>query len=302
MSAQTTTTCTATVEAKNARTVEKASGVFVDAKFRGIQNLDFVDQALLSMIERFEKNGRTNVSYMANMVSQSRENISRRLRKLCDRELLVRTEQAKDRTLYQVTDLAKEQAANYERVQEEKFGDELKPAPPKASVHPVTQYHAPCDKKSHNKDNKDKSFVCVAGEASPAPTPSADKFIEHFSKDPVGQVFGLVILKELITGYFEHCSHKGTQPNLTGCRYRLEHQKGFRDQAEAKQRAAERLAAERLARISLEADKLETLNELWHMDNFNTMKANGLLINPDYRATSAETYDYSESWPQEEIA
>ena len=147
----------------------------------------------------------------------------------------------------------------------------------------------PVENRSTKKEINKKSFVCVAGEASPGPTQSVDDFIGHFAYDleldPDGTVFGLMILRELITGYFEHCKARGKNPNLTGCRYRLEHQKRFREQAEAKQRAAERLAAERLARVNLEADKLETLNDLWHMDNLNRMKESGLLISPEYLHT-----------------
>ena len=160
----------------------------------------------------------------------------------------------------------------------------------------------PVENRSTKKERNKKSYVCVAGEASPAPTQSIDYFVDHFSTDQIGQIFGLAILKELITGYFEHCSRKGTRPNLTGCRYRLEHQKRFREQAEAKQRAAERLAAERLARINLEAAKLETLNEQWHMDNFNRMKDSGLLINPDYLHTAeAATHERADIWRDVEL-
>jgi len=163
--------------------------------------------------------------------------------------------------------------------------------------------HVENQRTKKERSNKE-SYVCVGGQASPPPTPSVDDFVDHFAcdpqLDPTGAIFGILVLKEIITGYFEHCAKKGTVPNLTGCRYRLEHQKAFREQAEAKRRTAERLAAERLERLRLEADKLELLNEQWHMDNLNAMKVSGQLINPDYLNTaSAATFDCAEIWPQE---
>ena len=126
-----------------------------------------------------------------------------------------------------------------------------------------------------NKEISNKESVCVA-DAVPAPT--ADTLTEHFHMDskldPDQLLFTWAILNELANGYIDYCKAKGKTPNITGFRYRLEHQKSFMERAERQREASERLAEARADRKLAEAMKLEHLNNEWHSDNIRTMADN----------------------------
>ena len=148
--ASTTVFCSTTLKSKKPASIEKASGVFVDARFRGVPGTDFIDHAILSAVENFSDTSYIGVSYLARVLCQTRENISRKFTRLVAGGYLNRKKNSHSSVNYTLTDEANRLADAYD--QERK--DLYKITPEEAETPEPQGFNVPCDNKSQPCDNK----------------------------------------------------------------------------------------------------------------------------------------------------
>ena len=239
--------------------------MFVDARFRGIPDSDFIDQALFSSIERFNSTakGQVRVSYLSRMVCQSREHTSRRLAKWVKRGYLLRIELAEDQTDYRLTNKAKEAAASYHQERLEIYPDQRPKAvkqepqaqPQPQQTHDKPAFFDPVTKDHGGRDNKSQNKEIYKTSVRELTAPGRAELIDKTQVSDVGMLFTLEELYEHADQYLEFCESVSGKVTVSGFTRKLERK--------AKQAATSNVINEQSERLAQRrARKLEALADL----------------------------------------